>query len=208
MKIRLWAAAIGIAVSVSACVTVPPNPLTAEQRSGLQVTEVRVTFAPTTRLEWADYVNETAGGASRAAAAADEASPVATSLDPAQSDALLRTVVSDRVSSAVREAFRTRPAGARPVRVEVQVNHLLVPSAIQRILIGGPPALRAEAVVVDARTGAPIVSYPESQSVGVAGAGPLGVVVDRAITGQTGQVDRVANSWAARFADWLYGPKA
>jgi hypothetical protein len=51
--------------------------------------------------------------------------------------------------------------GARPVRLEIVVKRFTVPSVASRILIGGDPDMAASATLVDARTGAVILSNPE-----------------------------------------------
>jgi hypothetical protein len=91
--------------------------------------------------------------------------------------------------------------GSRPVRLDVVVKSFALSSAVQRILIGGGRGMVADANVVDARTGAVIVAYPELR----AGQGIVGTAVQAAIDNASEQ--SVAEKLAVRYGElyrrWL-----
>jgi hypothetical protein len=91
--------------------------------------------------------------------------------------------------------------GSRPVRLDVVVKSFALSSAVQRILIGGGRGMVADANLVDARTGAVIVAYPELR----AGQGIVGTAVQAAIDNASEQ--SVAEKLAVRYGElyrrWL-----
>jgi hypothetical protein len=95
--------------------------------------------------------------------------------------------------------------GSRPVRLDVVVKSFALSSAVQRILIGGGRGMVADANLVDARTGAVIVAYPELRAATYAGQGFVGTAVQTAIDNASEQ--SVAEKLAVRYGElyrrWL-----
>jgi hypothetical protein len=95
--------------------------------------------------------------------------------------------------------------GSRPVRLDVVVKSFALSSAVQRILIGGGRGMVADANLVDARTGAVIVAYPELRAATYAGQGIVGTAVQAAIDNASEQ--SVAEKLAVRYGElyrrWL-----
>jgi hypothetical protein len=95
--------------------------------------------------------------------------------------------------------------GSRPVRLDVVVKSFALSSAVQRILIGGGRGMVADANLVDARTGAVIVAYPELRAAAYAGQGIVGTAVQAAIDNASEQ--SVAEKLAVRYGElyrrWL-----
>ena len=80
-----------------------------------------------------------------------------------------------------------------------------VASAVQRILIGGSHMMVADAVLVDARTNAIIVSYPDLAASAAAGQGVLGTAVTAAVEAGQGvtPADRILTNYADGYSGWL-----
>jgi hypothetical protein len=180
-----------LAFGLAACASLPPNPLAPDVASELRIDDVRVEFAPGSRVSWPDYLFE-----------------IGMRQDAAEADKVVRDKIAERLTVAVRSKFNRHAAGGRAARLVVTVDMADMPSALFRIILGGGPALSAAARILDARTHAPIVVYPKSMTTRPAGGGIGGTLLDRAVTGQTGLADRVADAWAANFSQWLYGPRA
>jgi hypothetical protein len=110
-----------------------------------------------------------------------------------------------KLKAALERALAKRPPGSRPVRLVATINEVMIPSAAQRVLIGGMPTVRADIDIVDARTGAVLSTFKGAQGSQYAGQGIGGVVVDAALVagGADDLYDRAANNYAGRFTDWL-----
>jgi hypothetical protein len=76
------------------------------------------------------------------------------------------------------------------------VRRLEVPSAVQRIIMGGHHTLTAEIRVLDGKTGQVLLDAPHSAG----GAGPVQVAVEQLFPDP---IDRVSRSFAKGLKDWL-----
>jgi hypothetical protein len=81
----------------------------------------------------------------------------------------------------------------------------VIASAVQRILIGGGRGMVADANLVDARTGALIISYPDVRAVMVVGNGIVGTAVQAAIDSSSAQspADKLIGVYGQNYRDWL-----
>ena len=88
--------------------------------------------------------------------------------------------------------------------LDVIVQSFTISSAVQRILIGGGHGMVADANLVDARTGAVIISHPRLSAVLLAGQGVLGTAVEAAMTnGGATTLDRIVDTYGGNYRDWL-----
>ncbi|MGE7417255.1 hypothetical protein [Methylobacterium tarhaniae] len=192
-----WALAMLASLCVAACNTVAPN---------------RLSLADTAQLRFTGIEVRTAGAAINWTAAEDDylrrrnlslTDPALVRTPEAQGH--IRDLAARRLKAALERVLASRPEGARPARLVVTLVKADMPSAAQRIIVGGHPTIRANIEVIDARTGAVLTSYSGDQGMQVAGQGVLGVVVDGALTagGMDDQFDRAANDFARRFKNWL-----
>ena len=67
--------------------------------------------------------------------------------------------------------------------------------------MGGGHNMVADAILVDARTGATILAYPKLVGIAFAGQGVLGTAVEAALAGNT--TERVLDAYSKRYGDWL-----
>ena len=192
-----WVVAVLASLCVAACSAVTPN---------------RLSLADTARLRFTGIEVRTGGAAINWTSAEDDylRSRNLSLTDPAlvqtpEAQGHIRDLAGQRLKAALEWALAARPEGARPARLVVTLVKVDIPSATQRILVGGHPTIRANIEVVDARTGAVLTSYSGDQGMQVAGQGVLGVVVDGALTagGMDDPYDRAANDVARRFRNWL-----
>ncbi|KMO35966.1 hypothetical protein VQ02_16380 [Methylobacterium variabile] len=192
-----WIVAVLAGLCVAACNTVAPN---------------RLSLADTAQLRFNGIEVRTAGAAINWTSAEDDylrsrnlslTNPALVQTPEAQG--YIRDLAGRRLKAALERALASRPEGVRPARVVVTLVKVDIPSAAQRILIGGSPTVRANIEIVDARTGAVLSTYSGDQGVQAAGQGVLGVVVDGALTagGMDDLFDRAANDFARRFKRWL-----
>ncbi len=210
-------ALLGVAFLVAGCASEIPSPLGADAIKSMRLTDVAVTVAPDAIISWGNAEHEyvTAHNASSPKPSKQPVVETGSIHDPvgadtAESNALAATpegkaFVRAKAASRVKEALDTglKPAlqsGTRPVKLEVTVHAFTVPSAIQRVLVGGQPVLNASAVLKDATTGEVLVSRPNTMAMAMSGNGWAGVLVDQALS----DLDvRLAESYAEQYRKWL-----
>ncbi|MET3333968.1 MULTISPECIES: hypothetical protein [Bradyrhizobium] len=119
--------------------------------------------------------------------------------------AFVQGLLTPRIKAGVEQVLAARLAGTRPVRLDIRVKSLLFPSAIQRVVIGGHRGMIADANLVDARTGALIVAYPELNAALYTGQGIVGAAVQAAIDNNATQtpVDKVSVRYGEIYRNWL-----
>src|SRR5262249_36629349 len=109
----------------------------------------------------------------------------------------LAAMLKDRVVHFVSPKFK----GARPVRIEIEVHSFVIPSPLQRIALGGTPALFAITYLKDAATGAELAKLDRGAA-GMAFNGVIGVLVDQA---GDDLEDRVLDNYVEHLLTWLEG---
>jgi hypothetical protein len=82
---------------------------------------------------------------------------------------------------------------------------LNMPSAVQRILIGGDRGMVGDAKLVDARTGAIIIATPGISTVMYTGQGIAGSLIQAAVdsNSERSPVDKVFDNFGQTYRDWL-----
>ncbi len=199
------------------CASEIPSPLGADAIKSMRLTDVAVTVAPDAEISWGNAEHEyvTAHKASNPKPSKQPVVETGSIHDPVGADtseanAIAATpegkaFVRAKAASRVKDALDTglKPAlqsGTRPVKLEITVHAFSVPSAVQRVLVGGHPLLKASAVLKDATTGEVLVSRPNSVAVAMSGNGWAGVLVDQALS----DLDvRLAESYAEQYRRWL-----
>lgn len=202
---------------LAGCATGMPSPLSYDKIKSLRLNDVVVTVAPDASISWANAEHEylTAHKASGAKPVKqDTAVPAsltdATSADAAEASALAaspegKAFVRDKAAARLKTALdaKLKPAlqsGVRPVRLEVTVHAFVIPSALQRVALGGMPAMNASAVLKDAATGEVIAAQPQKNAYAIAGNGWGGVLLDQAFS----DLDvRLAEAYADDYRRWL-----
>lgn len=110
----------------------------------------------------------------------------------------LAGMIKDRLDRNVLPKYR---GGTRPVRLEIEVRRFRIPSALQRIALGGAPSFVAVTVLRDAATGKEL-ARDERPAASYAGNGIIGVAVDQAFDDLE---DRVLDQYVANVSSWLAG---
>ncbi len=183
-----------VALSLAGCVTAT-NTMRPDELANLRLESVAVGFAPNARIAWGD--GERAYAATKGLPA-HESDKVANTPELA---AYMRNTISGKLKTAMERDLGGKLKGSRSVRVRVEIKGVSIPSAVQRILVGGDNSMVADVTLHDARTGAAILNYPAQAAAAMAGQGVLGVVVDAAMLPDP--VDRVADSYARQYSAWL-----
>jgi hypothetical protein len=190
--------ALGIALALAGCVTTAENSLSQNDIANMKLTGVTVSFAPDAGVQWEDGIRAYA----TAKAITDD--QIATATNTAEGKAYVQTMLAPVIKTGVTKSLTGQLNGSRPVRLHVVVKSFALSSAVQRILIGGGRGI-ADANLVDARTGAVIVAYPELRAAAYAGQGIVGTAVQAAIDNASEQ--SVAEKLAVRYGElyrrWL-----
>src|SRR3954453_2102249 len=158
------------ALALTGCVTTE-NSLSANDIAAMKLTGITVSYAPDALVIWDD-------GIRAYAASKGIVEDMATATNTPEGKAYVRNLLASRVKGDVERQMAGQLNGTRPVRVDVVVRSFMIASAVQRIVIGGGHSMTADANLVDARTGAVILSHPRLSAVLLAGQGVLGTAVE------------------------------
>ena len=187
-----------IAATMAGCKTAE-NSLRREDVASFKLTGVTVRYKPDASIMWEDAVRAYATASN---VVDDKLAEASTS---PQAKAYMQKFLADRIKGTLERNLSPKLAGTRPVRLEVSVRTFTVASAVQRILIGGTHMMIADAVLVDARTNATIVSYPDLAASAAAGQGVLGTAITAAVEAGQGvtPADRILINYADSYSGWL-----
>lgn len=211
-------AAVLMGILTAGCASIPPSPLTFDAAKTLRLESVNVTMAPDATVSWAnaenDYVaarrakgdlpkkkiNEVAATGPGDTRAVDDAIHTEIVQSP-EGQSYLKDRVTGRLTDALTTHVKTQlQNGNKPVKLDVTVHTFIVPSAVQRVVIGGAPVIAASAVLRDASSGAVIAERQNMISAAMAGNGWGGVLADQLFD----DLDvRLVNSYAQQYRDWL-----
>jgi hypothetical protein len=186
---------VGVAaLALAGCVTAK-NTLSTDDVATMRFAGVDVSFAPTATIWWGDGERAYAASKGRPATDSDELAKTP------EAQAYLRNTIASKVKGAMERNLAGALTGSRPVRVRITVKGVNIPSAIQRVLVGGHHAMTADVTLVDARTGAVLLPYEAQTAQAMAGQGIAGAIIDSAVAGNP--IDRVTVSFANQYRDWL-----
>jgi hypothetical protein len=191
-------AALWMAFALAGCVTTE-NSLSQNDVASMKLAGVTVSFSPQAHIQWEDGIRAYA----TANAITDD--QIATATNTPEGKAYVRDMLAPRIKAGIERAMAGQLVGTRPVRLEVIVKSFVISSAVQRILIGGGRGMVADANLVDARTGALIVAYPDVRAVVAVGQGVIGTAVQAAIDGASTEspADKLVDSYGQIYRDWL-----
>jgi hypothetical protein len=193
---RLAVLAGGLALTTG-CVTVE-NSLSANDIAAMKLAGVTVTYVPDPLVRWDDGI--------RAYAASkgiidNSAVPAYTP----EGRAYIRALLAPRIKAGVEQAMAGELNGTRPVRLELVVHQFTIVPVVQQIVLGGDHEMRADANLVDARTGAIIIANPKLVAVIARDRrGLIGAVAEGAFTngGETA-IERLADIYGKTYRSWL-----
>ena len=194
MYLRVLPVAV-LALALGGCVTAAVNTLHVDQIASLRLAGVNVAVAPDARIGWGD------GGRAYAASKGVPADQSNTVANTPEARAYMRNTIGSKVKAAMERHLGGKLTGSRPVRVEVAVKEVTIPSVVQRVLVGGHHTMTADVTLVDARTGAVIIAYSGQRTAAMTGQGVAGVLVESVAAGDP--VDRVVDNYAAQYSFWL-----
>jgi hypothetical protein len=191
-------AALSVVLALAACVTTE-NSLSQADIASMKLTGVTVSFAPDAMIQWEDGIRAYA----TSKAITDD--QIATATNTAEGKAYVQNMLAPRIKAGVERAMAGQLIGTRPVRLDVVVKSFALASAVQRILIGGGRGMVADANLVDARTGAVIIAYPDVRAMQVVGNGILGTAVQAAIDSASEQspADKLIALYGVNYRQWL-----
>ena len=175
------------------------NSLSQNDIASMKLAGVTVSFAPEAAIQWEDGIR---------AYATSKAIPdheIATATNTPEGKAYVQNMLAPRIKAGVEQAMAGQLVGSRPVRLDIVVKSFVMASAVQRILIGGGRGMVADANLVDARTGALIVAYPDLQALAYAGNGIVGAAVQAAIDNASAQcpADKLVGIYGQNYRNWL-----
>lgn len=120
-------------------------------------------------------------------------------LNTPEARAHLQAKLTEEVRRRLTDRVLPNFQGTRSVTLQVEVKGFSVPSAAQRVLLGGSPVFGAVTTIRDAKTGAELAKLDRAAA-GYAGNGVLGVLADQALSDLE---DRVLDAYNQQVLDWL-----
>ena len=202
---RVWGlarlAALGVLFALAGCVTAE-NSLSQNDIAGMKLTGVTVGFEPNAAVQWEE------GFRAYAVAKTIPDHELVAATDTPEAKAYIQNLLAPKVKAGIEQAMAGQLNGPRPVRLDLVVKRFAIASAVQRILIGGNHLMVATATLVDARTGAAIITYPDLVAQVVVGQGIVGTAVQAAIDASMPQTptERLIAEYGRSYRSWLVRP--
>lgn len=203
---RLFAL-VGLLFVAGCAASDPPN-LSVAEIGGLKLASVQVTFQPDAFVNYTPAETELA---QTKGVALDDGPAIEALVKSPEGTAFIRQRASDRIRAAMLNEVGPVMSGARPVRLEVQVKRIDIPSTGRNIatalLFGSHDAtVNFRATVLDARTGAPLIDGHDLSVLQATGGGLVGLAAVAALEA-SGAVDspydRLVRTAAKQYARWL-----
>lgn len=190
--------ALGAMLALAGCVTTE-NSLSQNDLASFKLTAVAVSFAPEAWVTWEDGIRAYAN----AKTISDD--QITAAANTPEGKAYVQGLLAQRIKTGVEQAMAGQLVGTRPVRLDIVVKRFDLPSAVQRVLIGGHRGMTADATLVDARTGAVIIAYPDLNAFLYTGQGIAGSIVQAAIDNSDKQTpaDKVIARYGETYRVWL-----
>jgi hypothetical protein len=219
---RRWLglATLAMAAVLAGCATVS-NPLSLEELKSLRISGVDVVYAPEASIYWPNAEQEYVASvqakqgkrpAAKAAAAQTSTSDITAGggVDSSDSEYAqiaatpeakqhLRDKLAGLVKTQVEKSLMPHFNGTREARIEVAVHVFNIPPAVQRVVLGGTPALMAVTTLKDAATGKELAKMDRGSGA-YAGNGLLGVAVDQFLDDLE---VRVIDAYGEQLRQWL-----
>jgi len=199
---RVWGlarlAALGILFALAGCVTAE-NSLSQNDIASMKLAGVTIGFEPNADVQWEE------GFRAYAVAKTIPDHELAAATNTPEAKAYIQNLLAPKVKAGIEQAMAGQLNGPRPVRLDVVVKRFAIASAVQRILIGGNHLMVATATLVDARTGAAIIAYPDLVAQVVVGQGIVGTAVQAAIDASMPQTptERLIAEYGRSYRTWL-----
>jgi hypothetical protein len=162
------------ALALTGCVT-GENRLSKDDAAGMKLTGINVSVAPDAYIEWDDGIRAYA----KAKAIPDD--QIGTAANTPEGKAYLNGMLASQIKPRIERIMARALTGSRPVRLDIVVRNFTISSPLKRVLVGGGHVMRADATLLDARTGAVIVVHPDLGGGVMTGNGLVGTPVSMAI---------------------------
>jgi hypothetical protein len=135
---------------------------------------------------------------------ADSTAAYAALVESPEGKAYVRQKAADMLKGRLEQQVRPAYQGTRRVKLVVTIQGMVIPSAVQRVTLGGAPILSGTISIVDLKTGAEIAKTAEPiGTAAAAGNGVLGVLVDQALPDLE---DRLMDNFANATRAWIAAP--
>ena len=190
--------AVALLLTLAGCVTVE-NTLSQSDVADMKLTGVAVNVDPGAMVIWEDGLRAYA-----AAKGVPDDQIMGFARTP-EAKAYVQNALAARVKAGVERVMAGTLIGRRPVRLDVTVRSFEIAGPLMSILIGGGRGMTADATLVDARTGAVIISSPKESVALPAGSGLLGTAIQAAIDSSSDQsvTDKVIATFGQDYRRWL-----
>lgn len=167
----------GVSLVLAACASLPAHNLPKLEVESYKLEGVTVSVAPDATVSWG--VDEPA----------------------AQEKA--RKEATRRLQEHLVKYVGEKMQGSQPVRIEVVIHEVVIPSQTMRIVLGGMPTLEATVTLKNAATGAELAVLKKHKVVAAGTGGVASVLVDAMLSEDV--YDRLIFSYGLDYRAWLLG---
>lgn len=214
-KSRLASILISLLTAVVAqgCATVQ-NSLSPTEIAALKIVGTDVHVTPATGIWWGnaerEFVEKVKSGkasvaglptkkVSHASVGDDSTEEYSRIIESPEAKQYLRDKLRGMIEQSLQKEIVPRFQGSRAARIEVHVISFRIPSAVQRVVLGGNPLLAVVTVLKDAETGKELAKM-DRMAAGMAGSGVIGVLADQAFSDLE---ERVLANYVMQVRTWL-----
>jgi hypothetical protein len=170
--------AVSHVLLLAACASIPAHHLSKLEVDSYKLVGVTASVAPDAKIEWGVG-------------------------DTPEAREQTREQATRRLQEYLLKFLAEEMHGSQPVRLEVQIHHIRVPSNTERVLIGGIPSLEATAVLKNASTGTQIAVLERHKVSATQAGGIGGILVDAMMNDDT--YDKLMLSYGLQYRVWLLG---
>ena len=200
--------ALILLLPLAACVTVPPPSVSVDEIASSELVGSEVEGEQVI-ASWPDQ--------EQAYLASGKADPDVVKRLPTEAasnfpvlQAQFRAALQPRFQAALAQTVAPAMQGAHPVRAVMKLQRFDVPGGARRVLVNGNVTMRAVIDLVDAKSGAVLVSYPGPLFVRDIGGALLGGVIHGVVTAAVvGAIDKdepgtmMINAYVTDYRKWL-----
>jgi hypothetical protein len=157
---------------IAGCMSKPTVDLSSQTIASFHLSEIQVELPPDRQMRWGHLdrrvgeklgvqypspVRDVDGGE---AVYEKRLAEFQKTIDTPEGQALRHTMTREVLANAVQRHVGPLMRGNRPVIVRITIEHLMIPGAFMRNIIGGAPTMRARAELIDTTNGQVLAQSP------------------------------------------------
>ncbi len=172
-----WLFVAGALLALAACASLPAHHLSTIEVESYKLEGVTASVAPDASVDWG--------------------------IDEPAAKEQARTDATRRLQEHLFKYVGEKMQGTQPVRIEVVIHQVVVPSKTMRVVMGGLPVLEATATLKNATTGAELAVLRKHRVVAAGTSGVASILVDAMLSEDV--YDKLIFNYGLDYRAWLLG---